>query len=83
MAEVSQTIKSAIKGSIANPEAALAVIAKLEEVSPEVTPAENVAEITTADATDEASAVILVNECKSTINSIIEALVDAGLMEEP
>lgn len=81
MAEVSQTIKSAIKGSIANPEAALAVIAKLEEAG--LSPAENVAEIATADATDLTTAVALVNECKSTINSMIESLVAAGLMEAP
>lgn len=30
--------------------------------------------ITTADATDEASAVVLVNECKAKINAIIAAL---------
>ena len=30
--------------------------------------------ITTADATDEASAVVLVNECKAKINAIITAL---------
>jgi hypothetical protein len=78
MAEVSQTIKSAIKGSIANPEAALAVIAKLEEAGLE--PAENVAQILSPDATDLASAITLANETKAQVNALIDSLIAAGLM---
>jgi hypothetical protein len=43
----------------------------------------NVGQITTADATDLATALALVNEQKALINQLLAALVDSGLMEAP
>lgn len=67
----SKKIQAGIKGSIANPEAAQAVLAKLDETA---LIAANVAEIADpATATAE--------DCANKINELLAALVAAGLME--
>lgn len=81
MADLSNTIKAAIKGSIANPEAAEMVISKLEEVPSELEPAASVAAIATPDASDLATSQTLANATKAKVNEIISALKAAGLMD--
>ena len=73
----SSKVKAAIKGSIANPEAASKVIDAVDAVGKV---AASVAAITTPDATDLASAQTLANANKAKINALIAALKAAGLM---
>ena len=47
-----------------------------------ITPAAHVAAISTADATDEATAVTLVNEVKATVNDLISSLEAGGFLAE-
>jgi hypothetical protein len=47
-----------------------------------LTPAEAVEDVDTADATDEATAIALVNELKDKTNELLSSLRDAGLLAE-
>jgi hypothetical protein len=51
--------------------------------TPFFTPAEEVDDIETADATDAGTTEDLVNECKAKINELLGALRDAGLIASP
>lgn len=73
--ELSSQQKAAIKGSIVDPEAAQAVISKLQ-----VDTAANVALVTAPVATDLDTAVALANANKAVVNAVIASLIAAGLM---
>lgn len=89
-------VKAAIKGSIANPEAAKAVIDSLEATADlgdlaELDAAAPVADVESADAPAAASEytqadiqdiVDVANECKTQLNALLASLRAAGILTE-
>lgn len=82
---LSSTVEAAIKGSIANPEAAQMVIDAVKSSSENplagAEPSAAVAAISTVDASDPATTQAMANEVKVKVNAVIAALKAAGLME--
>lgn len=77
MTQLTSTEAAAIKGSIVNPDAAQKLIDSLETP---LSQAATIAAISTADASDLASAIALANATKAKVNALIAALKAAGLM---
>ena len=73
-------IESAIEGSIANPEAAAAVINAVDSALVDANIVSAQADIATANATDLATAQALANACKTKINALLAAMRAAGIL---
>ena len=73
-------IEAAIEGSIANPEAAAAVINAVDSALVDAQVIAAVANIATADASDPATTQALANANKAKINALLAAMRTAGIL---
>ena len=76
----SHKIEAAIKGSIANPEAASSVINAVDSALVDAAVVAAVANIATADASDPATTQALANANKAKINALLAAMRTAGIL---
>jgi hypothetical protein len=73
-------IEAAIEGSIANPEAAQAVIDAVDSAFNEASIVAALADIATANASDLPTAIALANASKAKINALLAAMRAAGIL---